>query len=389
MAVATLDSLSSPAATGSSVPNLFVAADGRVLMSWIEPAPDSAQALKFSVLDSPSSVKSAWSAPRTIAQGKNFLVNWADFPSIIALPDGRLAAHWLERIPGGKYSYIVRVSQSRDGGQSWSPPVSPHRDDSPTEHGFVSLFPAAGDSLGAVWLDGRAFATAQSDSGEEMQLLQTTLAPDNSLGAERRLDSRICDCCQTSMALTARGPVVVYRDRSPDEVRDISILRLVDGNWSAPRRVHADDWRIDFCPVNGPAVSAHGDTVAVAWFTGSRDTARVQAIFSFDGGQTFGQAVRVDGGMPEGRVDVVLDNRGRALVSWVERTGGENAEVRVRRVSPGGTMSEPMSVATSSAGRASGFPRMVAAGTDLIFAWTVPGTPSVVRVARARLDYSD
>jgi hypothetical protein len=353
-------------------------------MSWIEPAADSGHALRFSILTFSSST-AQWSAPRTIAQGKDFLVNWADFPSLIALPSGRLAAHWLQRTSGGKYSYVVRIAQSRDSGTTWSEPVVPHRDVSPTEHGFVSLFPAAADSLGAVWLDGRAFAIARSGGEEEMQLIHTTLAPDNSLGTEQRLDSRICDCCQTAMAMTARGPVIVYRDRSPDEVRDISIMRQMDGVWGPPRRLHPDDWRIDFCPVNGPAISAHGDTVVVAWFTGSRDTARVQAIFSFDGGTTFAQPVRVDGGSPEGRVDVVLDARGRALVSWVERTGGENAEVRVRRVSSDGSLGESMSVASSSAARASGFPRMVAAGHDVIFAWTVPGTPSVVRVARARL----
>ena len=355
-------------------------------MSWIEPTADSGHALKFSVLTVSSST-AAWSAPRTIAQGKDFLVNWADFPSVVALPDGRLAAHWLQRTPGGRYSYGVRIAQSHDRGATWSEPAVPHRDASPTEHGFVSLFPAGGDSLGAVWLDGRAFVTASSAAEKEMQLIHTTLAPDNSLGAEQRLDSRICDCCQTSMALTARGAVIVYRDRSPDEVRDISIMRQVDGTWGPPRRVHPDDWRIDFCPVNGPAISARGDTVVVAWFTGSRDTARVQAIFSFDGGATFGQPVRVDGGTPEGRVDVVLDPRGRALVSWVERTGGENAEVRVRRVSSDGSLGKPMGVASSSAARASGFPRMVAAGDDVIFAWTVPGTPSVVRVARTRVGY--
>ncbi|MGH7721089.1 MAG: sialidase family protein [Gemmatimonadaceae bacterium] len=381
-----LDSLPSPTAPGSAEPNLFAASDGRVYLTWLEPTADSGHALRFAVLESPADSHPRWSTPRTIAAGRDFFVNWADFPSLIALPGGRLAAHWLQRSDTGKYSYDVRIAQSGDGGASWSTPVTPHRDGVPAEHGFVSLFATEGDSLGAAWLDGRKFAPSEGGT-KEMMLLSTTISGDGSLGAERRLDERICDCCQTSVAASARGPVAAFRDRSPDEIRDISVVRHVNGAWTTPVPVHADGWRIDFCPVNGPSVSARGEQVAVAWFTGSRDTARVQVAFSGDGGATFGHAFRVDGGTPEGRVDVELDERGAALVSWVERIGGEGAEVRIRRVDPNGEMGEPLTVAASSAARASGFPRMAATGEgrDVILAWTVPGTPSAVRVARTRL----
>ena len=83
------DSLASPAAPGATTPNLTVAADGKVYMSWLEPA-DSGHALRFSVLEN-----RAWSEPRTIRSGRDFFVNWADFSSIQVLDGGRLAAHWL------------------------------------------------------------------------------------------------------------------------------------------------------------------------------------------------------------------------------------------------------------------------------------------------------
>ena len=50
LVVAVIDSIGSPAAPGSAEPNLAVAPDGRVYMSWIEPA-DSGHALCFAVLD--------------------------------------------------------------------------------------------------------------------------------------------------------------------------------------------------------------------------------------------------------------------------------------------------------------------------------------------------
>jgi len=116
---------------------------------------------------------------------------------------------------------------------------------------------------------------------------------DGALADEAALDTRVCECCQTSAVMTADGPVVVYRDRSEadKEIRDISIVRLKGGKWSAPRPVFQDGWQLNGCPVNGPAVAAAGPRVAVAWFTGADKTSRVKLAFSADAGETFGQPV--------------------------------------------------------------------------------------------------
>src|SRR5258708_7811707 len=56
----------------------------------------------------------------------------------------------------------IGIRQSGDGGRTWSAPLTPHRDGTATEHGFVSLAAESGD-LAAVWLDGRK--TAGHDEG--------------------------------------------------------------------------------------------------------------------------------------------------------------------------------------------------------------------------------
>lgn len=373
-----VETLASPAGPHSGEPNLAVDASGRVHMTWLERTADSLHALRYAVLQG-----STWSEPRTIVARSDFFVNWADFPSVIATPGGRLVVHWLQRSGPERYAYEVRYAQSSDEGATWSAPAVLSRDRGAVEHGFVSLVPAEGDSVEAIWLDGRN--TVRGNASRAMQLATTRIGPDGGLGAERILDTRICDCCQTSAALTSRGLVVVYRDRSPDEVRDIAILRRVGGVWTQPAKVHEDGWQIAACPVNGPAVTARGDTVVVAWFTGAQDTARVRVAFSTDAGASFGSPIRVDEGTPAGRVDVELDDAGRAVVSWLERTGGERAEVRVRAVSPTGEMSPAIGVATSSAQRSSGFARMVRRGPHLVIAWTQPGDTARVRVALGRL----
>jgi len=220
-----------------------------------------------------------------------------------------------------------------------------------------------------------------------MQLANTRVGPDLGFGSERMLDTRICDCCQTAAAVTSRGPVVVYRDRSPDEVRDIAIVRQVSGRWTEPAVVHVDNWQIAACPVNGPSVAASGDRVAVAWFTAARDTARVRVAFSTDGGATFGAPLRVDDGQPLGRVDVELDGEGRAVVLWLERTGygGGAAEIRLRGVTQGGWKTAATAITSSAAARSSGFPRMVRRGRELVVAWTHAVDTASVRLARVRL----
>ncbi|HEY0969668.1 MAG TPA: sialidase family protein [Gemmatimonadales bacterium] len=382
-----VDTLDTPVAPGSGEPNLAVAPDGRVYLSWLEPVGDTAHALRISLLDG-----GAWSAPRTVVTGSDFFVNWADFPSVLPLGDGRLAAHWLQRSGQGRYAYDVRLARSSDDGATWTQSVVPHRDGTETEHGFVSMWPAGGDSVGVAWLDGRQYAAAEGAShddgghgGGEMAVATATLAADGTVTAERLLDTRACDCCQTAVATTSRGPVLVYRDRSPTEIRDISVVRLVDGEWTAPAPVHEDGWEIAACPVNGPAIAARGERVATAWFTGARDTARVYVSFSGDAGVTWGVPVRVDGGTPVGRVDVELADDGTALVSWLERGAGESASVLLRAVRADGVTGEPVTVASSGAARSSGFPRMAHAGNALVLAWTEPGTPARVRTARIPL----
>jgi hypothetical protein len=390
--------LDSPAPEGSGEPNLSVDAEGRVHLTWFERLPGGEDhALRFAVLDPGSG---SWSLPRTIVKGLDFFVNWADFPSLLPLPGGDLVAHWLQRSGPGTFHYDVVLSRSGDGGATWSEGFRPHRDGTLSEHGFVSLVPweapDGGDGVAAVWLDGRKYES-QPDN-PEMTLRFTTLGSGSgaaALGPEVLLDDRVCDCCQTSAARTDQGLVVVYRDRSPDEVRDISVIRLEDGTWTEPAPVHEDGWTIPACPVNGPMVAAAGQDVAVAWFTAAQDRPRVHLAFSRDGGRSFSAPVRVDDGDPAGRVALVLldpsvpGEGGDALVSWLERVDGR-AEVRVRRITPAGARSPARTVAVSTEARASGFPRMARTRDHLVFAWTEPapeaGGDSRVRVATAPLE---
>jgi hypothetical protein len=360
--------LPSPAGPGSGQPNLTVSPDGRVYLSWIERLGEGRYSLRLVTKE-----RDGWSSPRVIAEGPNWFVNWADFPSMIALPDGSLAAHWLVKNGPGTVDYEVTIARSFDGGQTWEKPFVPHRDGKRTEHGFVSLFATKDGALGAVWLDGREMKPGSPghDHGDgEMTLRYAKVKRDGTLTDEAALDARVCECCQTSAALTAEGPIVVYRDRSVEEIRDISILRWQKGKWSEPRPVFRDNWQINGCPVNGPSVAATERRVAVAWYTAVDNQPRVKLAFSADAGETFTAPIKVDGGNPAGRVDVQLLPDGSAIVSWLEKLSSGGGEVRVRRVRPDGKLGAAVTVSAPGAARSNGFPQMVRVGDELIFAWT-------------------
>lgn len=374
--------IESPAGPDSGEP--FLSRDGgSVYLSWLEATDDGRHELRFARFDG-----QAWGSVGTIAASDRFFVNWADFPSLTAGPDGTLWAHWLERGAHGGYDYAVRIVRSRDAGETWSDPVTLHEDDSPTEHGFVSTV-ASEEGVGFVWLDGREYVAGEdgAEASQEMTLRYRFVGADGTLETERLVDGRVCDCCQTSTAMTDAGPVTVYRDRSEEEVRDIYVTRLREGTWTEGVAVHDDGWTIGGCPVNGPAVAARGMDVAVAWFTGAGDVPRVKVAFSGDGGATFGEPTVVDDGDPVGRVDLLMRDDGSALVTWLERTGGENAEIRLRRVDAAGASTGSVTLVASSSGRASGFPRLVSRESgELLLAWTdIAGDAPRVRVARLTL----
>ena len=369
--------LGSPAAEGSRFPHLAPGDDG-VVMSWLQDGKDGRVALLHSTYSG-----GAWSPVRTVAEGTDWFVNWADFPSVVPGAGRKWVAHWLQQRPGGVYAYDVRLAVSDDSGATWSAPFSPHDDGTATEHGFVTLLPGGGGTQ-AFWLDGRHTGGEHDHSSNgtpgAMTLRSGAIADGAANpGPDVELDSRTCDCCQTDAARTSDGVVVVYRDRSEDEIRDIALIRGTDAGWSAPIAVASDGWRTDACPVNGPAVDARGDAVVVAWFT-APDRPRVRVAFSRDGGRIFAPPADVAVGATAGRVDTVLLPDGRAVVSWLADAGG-SAEIRAQIFSPSGPAGPAVTVARSDVARSSGFPQMAAVDGGLLFAWTRTGGPAQVRAA--------
>ena len=355
--------LSSPAGDSCAEPYLFTDKNGIVYLSWIEKK-GKESSLKFSTLS-----KEQWTPPVTIAAGNNWFVNWADYPVIAADGNNNMLAHYLEKSDTAKFTYDIKLVASADAGKTWSNSKIVHDDGKKAEHGFVSILPFE-DQFFISWLDGRKTAMEGDEDHHEghhgeMTLRAAMLNKKGMKTNEWELDGRICDCCQTSIAITENGPVVIYRDRSEGEIRDMSIVRFINGEWTKPKTIFPDQWKIAGCPVNGPRADAIKNNLVIAWFSMPENKAQVKIIFSDDGGATFKVPIQVDEGKPIGRVDVVMLNEKTAMVSWME-----GSTIKALKVNSDGTKGEPVIIATSSDSRSSGFPQMTKAGNSLIFAWT-------------------
>ena len=407
--------IASPAAPNAAEPQLTVSNRG-VLLSWIEHT-GTTTSLRFA-----ERTVAGWTQPRSVSSGDDWSINAIDVPSVLRLSNGTLVAQWLQKSGAGMHANDVRLSYSKDDGRTWAPSFTPYSDRAPRERLFASLFELPSATLGLIWLNGGAVSTGTSNArsatgnqhqgaehgrehGAGHQGQQGHEGPAGAMGmamgdmslrfasfdgawkqtAEMPIDPRVCECCSTAAVVTSEGVLATYRNRSDDEIRDIYVSRLLQGRWSEPSVVHADNWRIPACPINGPALAANGRNVAIAWYTVKDDQGHAYVAFSSDAGRRFTTPTRLDDTASTGRVDIELLPDASALATWVEVADGRS-QFRARRVARDGTRSPAVTIATLAGGRTGGVPRISRSGDELVFAWTeASGGASQVRTAIARV----
>lgn len=376
------ETIQSPAQNNSFYPRLTLSKNEQALhISWYTRGETDTTKLYTSAWE-----EGSWSTPQLVASGNNWFVNWADFPNLLVFGNGSKAVNYLQKSGDDLFSYDVHLRLQSSTGNHWGTDLVPHNDGTPTEHGFVSMAPMPGNTMGMIWLDGRNYQeSAHTDhdnhGGGDMSLRFARVDENASLTEEQEMDNRTCDCCQTAIAAIPSGLLAVYRDRSEDEIRDIAFSRYRDGQWTSPQTLYADNWQIKGCPVNGPAIAAAGNIVAVAWFTGAAGTNKVQLIRSEDEGKNWADPIIIDDQKPIGRVDISLLPDKSAIVSWLDKEG----MLKVKRIREDGTIAGTASVEKLEGGRSSGFPQIECTRDTLYLAWTVVGEHKQVKLAKAAL----
>ena len=353
-----LREIKSPAAMESFSPRVIARSDGSAILSWLEPQGDSAAALRFSVWR-----KEAWSEPTTIAAARSFSRHPSESPGVVSLSDRNLIAYWSqkpanEKIPTQEVD--VYFSVSTDRGAHWTSPTLASRPGTGEESSYPSAAPVDEKHAALIWLDG-----ANWTKQKRVALMSRTVHLDGSATEATVIDPDTCTCCPTSLVRAGSGLVAAYRGHTPENIRDISLLRNVSGRWSQPKVVHADHWHFAGCPVNGPHLDATEKRAVITWFTAAQNQPTVNIAFSDDGGANFSPPIRVDEGNPFGRAQAVLIPGHSAVAFWLERFSG-TTRLLARTVHDDGMMETPIEV---SHGSDLGYPQAARGSDSILVTW--------------------
>ena len=343
----------------------LVSGEGSLSLSWISSNEGEKSTLNFSQFK-----EGKWINTQTMATGSDWFVNWADFPAH-AINENLILSSYLKKSDSGTYTYDVILSLQKLSGEKVKEDFLLHTDGVKAEHGFVSIIPNHNQGFFITWLDGRNTVDKDLDGYHKpMTIRFAEITNKGDIIDESELDSATCDCCQTSIAVTNKGPVVVYRDRSDKEVRDIYIARKINGIWEVPTPIHNDGWEINGCPVNGPKVASNSNNLAVSWFTVSNEKPIVNLSFSKSNGASFGTLIKINDDDAIGRVDVAFLNPQEVLVSYIE---GDDVGtyLRIKKVSIDGKVSAPITISKIDGGRNSGVPQLEILDNEAFIVWTV------------------
>ena len=144
----------------------------------------------------------------------------------------------------------------------------------------------------------------------------------------QNIDGLVCECCQTDITITDKGPIGVYRDRSEEETRDIYITKLENDVWSKGKPLHLDNWKINGCPVNGPVITGSNNDITVAWYTRAGGRSNIKIAKSTDYGDTFNDPIVLGTDETVGHISIVDDAIGNIWLLW-QKTGDNGSVVLI------------------------------------------------------------
>ncbi len=246
-----VEPIANPSGATSLQAHWGTAQDGSPLLSWVETLKDGSHMLRYAIRRG-----AQWSEPRTIATNRHFFRQPAESPSVISFADGSLLAEWVEIPPASSEAEYMYVSASKDG-VKWTSPVMAHQDRSPVQHALVSMAASGDREASLVWLEALKGEDAPS------ALKRTVVSSDGKVMKEESLDPDVCTCCPTSIVKTSRGLLVAYRDHTPQDIRDIAVIRFENGRWLPSKILNPEKWEINACPVNGASAVAKDNRVAM------------------------------------------------------------------------------------------------------------------------------
>ncbi len=163
---------------------------------------------------------------------------------------------------GGKDGELV-TWRSPNGGKAWDGPIAVSDMPGAAREGLHGMASSLEGTLACVWLDLR-------DQGTRLYLSQSRdggATWSRNVELYRSPTGTICECCHPSVAFDSRGRLLVMFRNALNGARDMYLMRSPDGgkSFSPARKLGNGVWMLDACPMDGGAICA-GPTGSVFTF---------------------------------------------------------------------------------------------------------------------------
>lgn len=272
---------------------------------------------------------------------------------------------------GGRISVVYYAAERRKAAAyiSYAAP-----DDLRFSEPVVLAAPSQMDEYGMVRLaaapDGRSwlfwYATQQQASSGS--LYYSSAAPGEKLQAPHtKLFDAMCACCRPALDFDTHGdPVLFARMMFANGTRDHALLRI---HPPLVQRAVVDDWHIDACPMQGPALSIDANNrYHAVWFTQGEKRQGLYYAWSDDRGRTFSPPVVVGNAAANARQAAVIARADRVVIAWQE-SDATTTQLRVMQSADRGrTWREPQGIAQMAG--AVDHPQLIAGGNRIFLSWS-------------------
>jgi len=273
-------------------------------------------------------------------------------PRVVLIPraarEPQLVVVWTAKGPSGTRLLTAR---SDDDGKTFTSSTTVPASDAPGNRGWESVAASRNGSVLTLWLDHRELAPKpgsapmnhaehqhvasgenKADGFARAQLSQLFAATLGDAGSARSIARGVCYCCKTALVSDDAGSFyAAWREVYQGNIRDIAFAKSADGGrtFSAPVRVSDDNWVLDGCPENGPAIAVDsGKRIHVVWPTlvpgATPNSPPTLALFyatSADGTRFTPRQQIPTEGVPR-HPQIALGSSGQVLIVWDEQSSG-------------------------------------------------------------------
>ena len=386
------------AVPGRANANVSLAAAGEfVAATWSAAEPGGAMDIYLSVR---SGVDQEFSPPvRVNSTPADARVNGEQPPRIALVPSASaipaIVVVWTAKRESGT---VLLTARSDDGGRTFSASALVPGTDAPGNRGWHAVGTDTSDNVHVVWLDHRRMASdakaesthrhgAMAEAGKDTDTVDMSQFSDlytatlDNPASPAALTAGVCYCCKTAIAAAADGAMqMAWRHVYPGNLRDIAFTTLLGpGIARAPARVSEDQWMLQGCPDDGPAMAVDREgRIHIVWPTVVTDHGAGQKVLFYaasDDGRTFTTRTRLPVEGQANHPQIAIARDGTLMLAWDE-VNGPARRIVIARSENGEWPAAPVFRRDLSAGDQVGvYPAIVLTPTTSIVAWT-SGAPA-------------